>query len=152
MWLMNMKIIQIMVMVLLIFTAIIDIKKKEIPFLLIGIGAGLAGISVAYGFVHGAADVETAIALFPGVVLVLISLVTRGEVGLGDGLMFLCIGPVYGLEQTIAGLLIALFISSLFSIGILALKKGNRKTKLPFIPFLSAGMGVALICANYLVI
>ena len=150
---MNMQIIiQILLMILLVITAVIDIRKREIPFLLIGLGVILAVISMVYGLVRGIVGVEAALALLPGGAMVLISLVTRGEVGLGDGVMLLCIGPVLGLEQTVAGLLISLFISSIFSIGVLALKKGNRKTKLAFIPFLTVGTGVAMLCANFQVI
>ena len=153
MWLMNMQIIvQIFLMILLVITAVIDIKKREIPAALIALGASLATAYVVYSFVNEAGCAKVVPALLPGAAMLLISLVTRGEVGLGDGLMLLFIGPVFGLEQTVAGLLIALFISSIFSIVVLALKKGNRKTKLAFIPFLTLGMGAAMLCVNFQVI
>ena len=144
--------IQILLLMLMIIASVVDIKKKEIPVVLIGLCGVLAAASFIYGFVMGTVGIEEALSLVPGLAMTLISLATRGALGIGDGLMLICIGPVLGLDETCAGLLIALFLSCLFSVGILACKKGNRKSQIPFIPFLTAGMGVSLLCASFRVI
>ena len=55
-------IIQILLMILLVITAVIDIRKREIPFVLIGLGAILAIISLVYGFARGMVGAEAALA------------------------------------------------------------------------------------------
>lgn len=145
-------IIQILVMLLMLIASISDIKKKEIPVFLLG-GAGvLALLEFVLAIVFGSFAAEDIMSLMPGALMILISIISRGELGLADGIMMMSLGPVFGLDRAVLGLMTALFFSCIYSIGILVLKKGNRKTRLPFIPFLTAGTGVAFICVNCLAI
>ena len=77
--------------------------------------------------------------------MLLVGRVTREEVGYGDGLLLMAIGPAFGLEHIILGLFCGLFVISILSVCILVLSKGNRNTKIAFVPFLALGMGVMML-------
>ena len=143
-------IIQILVLVILLMASISDFKRKEIPVFFLGGAGALALLSMVLSIVSGSFTTVDVISLVPGALMILISIFTRGELGLADGIMVMSLGPVFGLDKSLLGLIASLFLSCIFSIGILVLKKGNRKTRLPFIPFLAAGTGVMFICVNYL--
>ena len=145
-------IIQILVMFIMLIASISDIKKKEIPVFLLGGTGAFAFLNMLLAMASGSFAAEDVMSLMPGALMILISFISRGELGLADGIMVMSLGPVLGLNRALLGLMAALFLSCIFSIGILALKKGNKKTRLPFIPFLTAGTGVAFICVNCLAI
>lgn len=81
--------------------------------------------------------------MFCGVVLglfiVLISLVTRGSVGLGDGLLFIITGIFLGGTLNLELLTISLVYASLFSLGMIALGRKKKNQEIPFIPFVFVG-------------
>lgn len=80
-----------------------------------------------------------------GVATMLVSRWSKGGIGMGDG-MVLCITGIYlGGYKNLSLLLAALILAACWSVGILVLKKGNRKTKIPFLPFLlTAYVGMLL--------
>ena len=69
---------------------------------------------------------------------------TRQEIGMGDGTMMLGIGPVFGVEALSISALFAMTLCGIYSIALIAFGKANKKTKIPFIPFLFVGLGVSL--------
>ena len=136
--------IKIMVLIVMLWAAYQDIRHKEISATGIVLCAVLSGISVGISLYQGGNPVVEAIALLPGMTFVLLSIATRGNVGIGDGLLLMGIGPAFGLVHTILGVFAALSLTCLVSIVLLALKKGNGKSQLPFVPFMALGMGVMM--------
>lgn len=122
--------------------AIIDVKKKKIPVgpvLIMGVILLLIRLSsnlTAGEFVCG---------LLPGVVFLAIAWMTKEKIGVGDGLLMLCLGMGYRVEQMMAITGIALLVAAMFSMILIVLKKANRKTALPFLPFLFVGWMVSLL-------
>lgn len=122
--------------------AIIDVKKKKIPVgpvLIMGVILLLIRLSsnlTAGEFVCG---------LLPGVGFLAIAWMTKEKIGVGDGLLMLCLGMGYRVEQMMAITGIALLVAAMFSMILIVLKKANRKTALPFLPFLFVGWMVSLL-------
>lgn len=136
--------IKILVLILLLFAAFKDIKSKEISAVTI-IACGLLSALVLGIRLFLKEDISAfVLALLPGVIMLIISVVTRGGVGLGDGLLLASIGPVFGFDHVVLGICAALGLTSIVSIALLLLKKGNGKTRLPFVPFIAVGMGVMM--------
>lgn len=79
-----------------------------------------------------------------------ISMVSREQIGRGDGIVITAIGLVLGARQCLLVVCIASLLMSLIAIGILLLRRGNRQTRLPFLPAIFAGYvfcaGQVLIC------
>ena len=79
-------------------------------------------------------------ALTPGAVLLVLSRVSRGAVGEGDGWFFLATGLCLGCERTFLLLAGGILLCGLFSLPVLAMGyvygKSRRKMEVPFLPFL----------------
>lgn len=79
------------------------------------------------------------------VVCMLLTVISREGFGLGDakllGMTAVFTGGAYVLQIAFWGLICA-FICSIF---ILAYHKGNRKTELPFVPFLTLGIFLHIV-------
>ena len=78
--------------------------------------------------------------LFPGLFLLLFSKCTAGVFGSGDALVILFIGSVVGVYSVLAMLVFSVMLSGLICLILYVLKKVNRNTEIPFLPFLSLGV------------
>ncbi len=133
-------------MLLLLATmAWVDFREKIIPNHLILVGLLLWVIEVLVELCVFAVDIRT-ILLFSalgggiwGGIFVIIALLTKTALGMGDAKMFFVIGLIYGLNNTYAILLISLLIMAVISIVLLILKKVDRKTAVPMAPFVLIG-------------
>ena len=71
-----------------------------------------------------------------GIVLILISIATRGSLGLGDGILLVVTGVYLGGYGNLQLFLYGLLLSALCSLGLLVLKRKKRKDEIAFVPFL----------------
>ena len=127
---------------LLLIAAIHDIRRRTVPRWTLAAAGALSAAAVTAGLLSGSTSpVYLAFALLPGILLLSLSFLSGEGIGYGDGLMGLCIGPVFGAEAMAAGICMAFFLSALLSVVLLVLRRADRKTRLPFIPFLAAAMG-----------
>ena len=125
--------------------AIVDIRHREIPLLLLifGIAAAL-GIDL-WWIKEGVVTVaETGTSLLPGVFFLLTGFFTGEKVGYGDGLLLLAAGLLLGVYRCFLALGIGLLFSALISLFLLLLRRADRHSRIPFVPFLTLGMGVVL--------
>ncbi len=122
-----------------------DIRFKKIPFYLMaaGILPGLILLGLRFGqstgSTFGGKLMETAGCFLPGLFLFLLSFLTERKVGMGDGVLLLIIGAMEGGRITGFVFCWGLFLQSLFAVVLVILKKADRKTELPFVPFLLMG-------------
>lgn len=124
--------------------AVFDIKKREIPIVLIFLGGIFAvGIKLFQIFSGEIAVVSVGSSLFIGLIFLLISFCTREKVGYGDGLILLVSGLVLGFYQCFLGLCLSLLLSSVYALLLLLMRKAERNSGMPFVPFLTIGMGVS---------
>lgn len=107
-----------------------DIKYKKIPLyvLLLGIFGGLL-----YGvFYFGIRD--TCLAVIPGVLLSIIAWLFPHSLGVGDGMVAVLYGMIYGWEKVCICLLFAFCIASVTGV-FYSIFCQKRQMVLPFIPF-----------------
>ena len=132
------------IVILLSAAAIIDIRKKRIPdkLVLAGTVAGLAFVLIdpQREFLSSILGGATA-----GLVLLLIHYITKGGLGLGDVKLFGCSGIFLGFERIISAMLISAVLSGLFSIVLICLNPDNKKSEIPFAPFILAGVLAVII-------
>ena len=74
-----------------------------------------------------------------GAVFIGVALISGGKLGMGDALAILVIGIYLGGSGSALVVLYAMMITAAFSIVLLIIRRGNRDTALPFMPFLLAG-------------
>ena len=79
----------------------------------------------------------------PGICCLVISLLSHQELGYGDSLLILISGISLGLEQEIRLLMSAFLIAGIWSLIKLVMKKAERSSELPFLPFLMIGWFVS---------
>lgn len=80
-----------------------------------------------------------------GVFLLLISYVSQGGIGAGDGLVFVVMGLVLHVWENSMVLLLALTLSGVVGGSLLVLRRVQRKSMLPFVPFILCGYGVMFL-------
>ena len=141
----SLKTIHIVILILwLVILSIEDIKHKKVSYLTIVFGGLLLFI---FSIVLGELTITNRIGgISFGLIIMLISYVTRGQIGMGDGLIIAVIGLSFGLFMNLTLLTYGLFLSSITSILLLSFKKANKKSTIPFIPFiLIACLGVIVL-------
>lgn len=80
-----------------------------------------------------------------GAFFMVMSLLSRGQIGMGDGVIILIAGIIMGGKEILALSFLALTFCFLFSAYLVVRKKVQRDRKLPFVPFLLCAYGSLLI-------
>ena len=134
-----------LVLAVLIVCAVSDYRKKEIKLIfpmLLSIAA------VAMFFLGGdIAFKSVAAGMAEGIAIIILSLITQGRIGMGDGILLASTGLMLGWKDNFIMFFFACFLSACVSALILILKKGNRETKIPFIHFMVPGFLISVLIA-----
>lgn len=135
----------------LFFSAAIDYFENIIPNSLVLYGLGVFVVTTLINvFVNNISFKESLLAsAFGGIgiggILLIIALIAKSALGMGDVKLFFVIGLVLGLQDTYYVLLVSIIIMAVVSIVLLILKKVSRKTKIPMAPFVALGFLVCVI-------
>jgi leader peptidase (prepilin peptidase)/N-methyltransferase len=78
-----------------------------------------------------------------GGILLLIALLSRGGMGMGDVKLFFLFGAVIGFPHILVALFLSSLLGSIIGLFLLLLKVVHRKQGIPFGPFLAAGTMIA---------
>lgn len=115
-----------------------DLKERLIPvkWLALGILIGLVLLinNPNFKLIEGIIG-SVAIGSF----LILVSKVTKGGVGMGDAYVFSLISLLIGWELAGGILIFAILLSGILGIVLFTFKKVNRKSTVPFMPFVMLG-------------
>ena len=116
----------------LLFSSFLDIRKREIsiPVTLL---FGLAG--VVYSVRTGRTMTDYLIPLGIGILILGGSVLTRGQVGMGDGWMLLALGCMLRMECYIQMACIGMLLAAAYSGVLMLVFRKNRKTEIPLVPF-----------------
>lgn len=130
----------------MVISSIGDIRSKEV-FLWEILGClGMSFAAVILSICGNSFDAsDILMSLMPGAFLLLIAYVSRSSMGYGDGLLLLAAGPALGSNVTVMGMIAAVFACGLISGLLLVFKRVGRKARIPFVPFMTFGMGVMLL-------
>lgn len=119
-------------LVFLIISAGIDIRRKEVSMVLTGVFAAAA---VIWNLTHQEIPVMIWVCgIIPGIFLLAAGWATRGAIGSGDGFVIAVCGLFLGIWTNMELLLIALFLSALYSMVLIVFKKVKRNHTIAFIP------------------
>lgn len=120
-------------LVFLFFCAVWDLKNKAIPVWLCLTGTAVV---ISTEFLSGKMNMAEIIG---GVLiesfLLAVCKVTKGQIGPGDGIVFIITGISLGTQGNLLLLTGSLMLMFLYSAFFVCLKKINLKTRLPFLPF-----------------
>lgn len=119
------------------YCSVEDIRKRTISGRLLMI-FGLLGLGF-WLFLQDKTLAEVLLGIGLGVILMVLSLLTRGSIGLGDGLLLVITGIFLGGAANVELLMNGLLYGAIFSLGVLAFGKGKKNREIPFVPFLFLG-------------
>ncbi|MDD3368621.1 MAG: prepilin peptidase [Lachnospiraceae bacterium] len=132
----------IIVVLLLLVLAVCDLRYQKIPCKLLAIyGITLLILSgLFYLESFGLKGLlKMAIGMLPGLILLVLACLFKQEIGKGDGLVLLFLGATIGGKACMLVMFAGLFMASIVGIFLMICKKGSRKTRLPYIPFVLLG-------------
>lgn len=129
--------------ILLVLGSILDIKYKALPSWFLIIGGGLAVIAAVV--LRPVNLWEMAGGLLLGILLLGVSLLTRGALGRGDGIFIGILGLNLGFSTVFSVFMSALLLAALLAVLLMIMKRANRKTAFPFLPFLGISYGVVCL-------
>lgn len=133
------------ILLLLLYPAAADLKKREFYFL--PVLAGAAVLFLAFWKISGRTP-ETAALLtgtLPGAAMFLLRLFSKKGIGSGDVLVLFLLGFLAGFEKTFITMFCAFLLTAGAGCILLLLHKAGRRTQLPFIPFLLAAFLIVSI-------
>lgn len=113
-----------------------DIRKREICFPVICMF--LAG-GIIWRITDGTFYPNGLISMGIGCIAAAISVLSRGSVGMGDGLLILAMGSAANIGELLGTLCMALLLCGIYAGLQLWVFKKKRDTEIPFVPFLLAG-------------
>lgn len=114
--------------------SIMDIRSRRVPVWLLLVG----GIpTLLAGVYKGGEGYYMLLGALPGILLLGTAFATK-KAGYGDGIVLLFLGMGLGGGKSLLLFGVSLFLISVCSLVLLALKKAGRNTGIPFLPFLSA--------------
>lgn len=127
---------RVVVMGMLALCSAEDIKKKRIrlnPLLAFGI------LGIFFHMLWRMQSIgDLLLGMTVGVVLLFLSVLTGGKIGMGDAILLIVTGIYLGLRQNLELFFYGLLMCSMWALGLLILRKKSRKDSIPFVPFLLA--------------
>lgn len=120
----------------------IDLRHKIIPngLVICTLVIGIARV-IIYGDVLNHVIGFFAVSLF----LILLAFITRKPMGLGDIKLMAAAGLLLGWKEIILALMIGAIVGSIIGLALIVLKVIDRKAMIPFGPFLTTGIMVAMV-------
>ena len=135
------NILSVLIGILLFAAGIVDMKRKQISrgmLLLL-----LLACCVAIPFKKEFNILDSIGGLTIGLCAIGVSIATREQIGKGDGIVIAAVGIALGAHKCILVVCTASFVMCVTAIIVLLFRKGNRQTRLPFLPAIFVGY---LIC------
>lgn len=134
------KIVHICLIIILGVICVFDIKRKKIPVYMLII---LAAAGIISNFTVGEFDIEKRIiAMLPGMILLIVSMITKQQIGYGDGMTILIMGLYIDIDDILSIVLSSFLLSSIAAIILMTVFKKKKNFEMAFSPFLLIGYGL----------
>lgn len=113
--------------------AVEDLRIKKIPVIPLML-TGIVGM--IFHLMYWNRDIQDILGgISIGIVLYFISVITRGKIGKGDGVLFMVTGVYLGFWNNLILLWVACVMAGVVGAGMMVAFKKNKDYKLPFVPF-----------------
>lgn len=126
----------------LFIMSIMDLIVKRISY----VASAICFIGIVLSFIFeaiegGMPDLFSLAGVILGIALILLSKVTDGSIGMGDGIVFCLTGMVLGLAGNFSLLCTSLLLSGILSIVLVCARVVKRNDSIPFVPFILLAYG-----------
>lgn len=143
-------ILGLIIIVLLFFSAVFDLKYKILPDF-----STIILIIIAFlGVVFDESNIIPYLlsALLSGGFLLILNLITKGKgMGMGDVKLAVFMGLFLGYPKIIIAFYVAFVVGAVYGLMLMILKKANKKSQVSFGPFLILGILVAWWWGNIII-
>lgn len=130
-------------MILLGICTYFDIREKKIPMLPVCLSAVL---SVGFSVHRNSFDIASLLmGLLMGVLLCGFSLLSKGGIGLGDGLLAGACGVCIGFYETLGLFFGGFFLAGITGFLLVLVGKKSMKEELPLVPFLYVAYSILCV-------
>lgn len=119
---------------LLLISSLLDICYKKISLILLTLYF-LGGLVWRIGFCN-ISVIAVLSGITIGMFMLLISKLSNGAVGMGDGLLLIVTGCLLGIRKNLMLLFVGLVVAALVSLFLIVIKKVKKNYEIPFVPFL----------------
>lgn len=141
---MSQVIVNLLMGLMLSISSWLDIKKKIVSGRILGIFAIVGALLCVVLRPISILSVIGGISI--GLVIIGISKITKGSIGMGDGELLCVTGLYLGFYKNLELFFGALFMAAIWGIVLLVIKRAGKKTEMPFVPFVA----MAYILMNFL--
>lgn len=114
-----------------------DIRRKNIT-LPITLFSAILGI-VLHLFYQNESIYSMLAGMFSGGLIVLVSIVSQGKIGIGDGIVFMLTGLYLGVWKNLFLMFVSFSLAGIWALCQMICKSEHRQDRIPFIPFLFMG-------------
>ena len=114
---------------------VLDIRKRKLPviYLLVLLTAAF----LTNLLMERLSVWEMALGILYGLAFLLVSILTKGAIGFGDGVMIASTGAWIGIFFVLPASILAFLSAGVFGLIYIKVRRLDRKTRLPFAPFLT---------------
>lgn len=135
---------KILIGAMLLIAGIIDIKSQKISRLYIALLMLVCVMTVIVDINQGTNQniMSMLMGALIGICAVGISMMAGEQIGRGDGLVITAIGIVLGFRGVLGVVCLASLVMCVIAVILLILRKGNKNTRLPFIPAIFVGYAI----------
>ena len=106
---------------------VFDIKRKKIPVYMLII---LAAAGIISNFTVGEFDIEKRIiAMLPGMILLIVSMITKQQIGYGDGMIILIMGLYIDIDDILSIVLSSFLLSSIAALILMTVFKKKKNVQ-----------------------
>ncbi len=125
---------------ILLLGSIYDARRYCLPLWLVILGLTGGGLGFLCSFVGGEGNGwELLAGMLPGALTLGLALLTREQIGYGDGLLLMMLGGCLGSRSTLSVWFGGLLTSFVISIVLLTMRKAGKNSRIPFVPCLFLG-------------
>ena len=128
----------------ILILSVYDCREKQVPVVLLSVGGAVTAILMVVQGLCGQQLLYLLPAVLPGVFLLLVAFVTK-KAGYADGIVLILVWAVCGYQEAVLAFAISLFVLALASVLLLLLHKVNGRTRIPYLPFLTAALALQRI-------
>ena len=132
------------VLIFLFVGALWDIKKKAVPKVFLLIWGIVSVIYFVFEIINGQNMLGLLLGVIPGIITLVLSIVTKEKIGLGDGLILICVGCLQAIKDVLCMIFFSFIFLTVVLIFLLAIRRIGRSSRIPFVPFLFLGQLITM--------
>jgi prepilin signal peptidase PulO-like enzyme (type II secretory pathway) len=128
---------ELVIIIFLTALSIWDIRERKVPVVFLGLAVCAALTYRTVMLSNNGNFVSALLGILPGTVIIAAACIT-GKIGLADGIVLSVLGLVTDYRCVVMIISISMIMIAVVSLVLLAMRRINKNSELPYIPFIEA--------------